>query len=264
MNQRTARVVEAANRTSPAGWDFDEQIIPAKLRTIMERQKQMNEKKMMFKKKKAKKKKMYVQKLEEEEDDDDDDDEEQQEKEYQMLASAGALPGQHDAKLNVGQHGQRSKAPKTARVAQVSSKTPVRSPAVQKEKFGKRADREELRGGKRMDRKEKERERKLFTDKVAFGEVVQGPPMLTAQPRRSQKTKPGNRALLLRQLTGGTVKQTHRSAAPAPSMARQSILLAERTRVMKAYRDLKVQRLSQKEKSSLEGKGRRGNKGRKR
>ncbi|XP_043940977.1 coiled-coil domain-containing protein 137 isoform X2 [Protopterus annectens] len=111
-------------------------------------------------------------------------------------------------------------------------------PEVMKSERKKNFDRQRLDRllKKKNERKEKKLEKDIFTDHVKFGDVVKQPPSLTAKPRKgASKEKPGQKSLLLKSLFNASPGIKPR----ASSMARQRLMLEERARVVKAYRDLK-------------------------
>ncbi|KAL5018034.1 hypothetical protein ScPMuIL_003756 [Solemya velum] len=90
-----------------------------------------------------------------------------------------------------------------------------------------------------------------FKDEVKFGEVVMEPPVLTAKPRKAQKTdtfsKPGKKSLLLKEIIeknsgnkrepGQTQKRKHMS------FAQQRIMDAERQKAIEQYRNIKNKKM---------------------
>ncbi|XP_069606841.1 coiled-coil domain-containing protein 137 isoform X1 [Ranitomeya imitator] len=122
---------------------------------------------------------------------------------------------------------------------------------AKKEKSQKKKDFDRRRLDKFLKRKEDKKETRLekdiFTDTVMFGEVVTEPPTLTVKPRKSaDKTKPGEKKLLLKSLLD---KASTPSSPPVISMARKRLLEDERERVVQAYRDLKKKKQLQSEDS---------------
>ncbi|XP_058270744.1 coiled-coil domain-containing protein 137 isoform X2 [Hemibagrus wyckioides] len=78
-------------------------------------------------------------------------------------------------------------------------------------------------------------ERKIFTDKVQFGEVAMAPPLLNVKPKKAPvKPQRASNSLLLSSILGHTDVSTAK-----PSMARQKIIEGEHKRVVQAYRQLK-------------------------
>ncbi|XP_077109502.1 coiled-coil domain-containing protein 137 isoform X2 [Ranitomeya variabilis] len=121
---------------------------------------------------------------------------------------------------------------------------------AKKEKSQKKKDFDRRRLDKFLKRKEDKKETRLekdiFTDTVMFGEVVTEPPTLTVKPRKSaDKTKPGEKKLLLKSL----LDKASTSSPPVISMARKRLLEDERERVVQAYRDLKKKKQLQSEDS---------------
>ncbi|KAF4092227.1 hypothetical protein AMELA_G00018410 [Ameiurus melas] len=80
-------------------------------------------------------------------------------------------------------------------------------------------------------------EKKIFVDKVQFGEVAMAPPSLTVKPKKAPvKPQRASSSLLLSSMLGHTDVSTTK-----PSMARQKIIEEEHERVVHAYRQLKRQ-----------------------
>ncbi|XP_041078225.1 coiled-coil domain-containing protein 137 isoform X2 [Polyodon spathula] len=91
---------------------------------------------------------------------------------------------------------------------------------------------------KKEDRKELREEKEKFIDTVKFGDVAMAPPTLTVKPRKAQTRTEGRmKGLLLTSLMGTPVAAA--TGSVKSSMARQRMMLEERERVVKAYRDLK-------------------------
>lgn len=91
---------------------------------------------------------------------------------------------------------------------------------------------------KKEDRKELREEKEKFIDTVKFGEVAMAPPTFTVKPRKAQTRIEGGRKGLLLTSLMGTPLATGTGSVKS-SMARQKMMLEERERVVKAYRDLK-------------------------
>ncbi|XP_007886850.1 coiled-coil domain-containing protein 137 [Callorhinchus milii] len=121
----------------------------------------------------------------------------------------------------------------------------VKPKSERKKNFDRR--RVERLNRKKVERNEVDREKEMLSDPVSFGEVVLQPPTLTAKPRKSQQTeRSGQKALLLKALfeqNKSTSESTRKTPGGAKvstmSMARQRMMLEERERVVKAYRELK-------------------------
>ncbi|XP_037256145.1 coiled-coil domain-containing protein 137 [Falco rusticolus] len=104
---------------------------------------------------------------------------------------------------------------------------------------------------KKEEKKEAMLEKRLFQDKVAFGEVVTQPPTITSRPRgRGPTEKAGQKQLLLMSRLGQSQASPVSPAVPM-SMARRRIVEEERARVIQAYRD--IQRRKQKQREAAQG-----------
>ncbi|XP_035198432.1 coiled-coil domain-containing protein 137 [Oxyura jamaicensis] len=98
---------------------------------------------------------------------------------------------------------------------------------------------------KKEEKKEALREKSLFQDPVAFGEVVMEPPTLTSRPRHGGPAEQaGRKQLLLTPRLG---------RGPPVSLARQRIVQEERARVIQAYRDIQRRKQQQREAQAARG-----------